>query len=73
MVPTRTGNPGKTGEHFPGKSQEILPKLLEKVRKNYTAKFREICQPLIVITMQMWYHTLNNKKTAGLMAQLSAK
>ena len=42
MVPSRTGKPGKTGEHFPvreksgnfaktGKSQRILLEMLEKL------------------------------------------
>ena len=51
------------------KSQRILLKILEKsekldwkVEKN-TGKVREICQPVIVKTLQIWYHTLNKKKT----------
>ena len=27
-----------------------------------TGKVREICQPVIVKTLQIWYHTLNKKK-----------
>ena len=48
MVPTRTGNPGKMGRHFPvrefcqdWKSQRILLKILEKLEKNYTGKIKE--------------------------------
>ena len=40
MVPTRTGKPGKTAQHFPvrefssdWKRQGILPKILEKSEK----------------------------------------
>ena len=48
MVPTRTGKPGKTGEHFA--SQGILLRLEEsenftqntgKIRKNYTGKLKK--------------------------------
>ena len=28
----------------------------------------EICQPVIVKALQIWYHALNNKKGKGLMA-----
>ena len=48
------------------KSQGILLKILEKlywkIEKN-TGKVREICQPVIVKTLQIWYHTLNKKRT----------
>ena len=63
------------GRHFPvrefcqdWKSQGILPKILEKSKRLYwkieknTGKVREICQPVIVKTLQIWYHTLNKKK-----------
>ena len=59
-----------------GKSQGILPKILENQEKLYwkieknTGKVREICQPVIVKTLLIWYHTLNNKKAVGLVAQL---
>ena len=50
-------------------SQGILLKILEKsekinwkIEKN-TGKVRKICQPVIVKTLQMWYHTLNKKRT----------
>ena len=49
------------------KSQGILlkgknwKKLLWKIEKN-TWKVREICQPVIVTTLQIWYHTLNKKE-----------
>ena len=52
-----------------GKSQGILLKILEKLEKIYwkieknTGKVREICQPVIVKTLQIWYHTLNKKRT----------
>ena len=72
MVPTRTGNqgkPGKMGRHFPvgEKSGNFVKtgnweKLHWKIEKN-TGKVREICQPVIVKTLQMWYHTLNKKRT----------
>ena len=76
-VPTRTGKHGKMGMHFPvrefcqnWKSQGILLKILEKSEKKYTGKLiknigkvREISQPVIVQMLQIWYHTLNNKRT----------
>ena len=56
MVPTWTE---KMGEHFPvreksGNFYQNTGKL-----KKYTGKVREICQPVIVKTLQIWYHTLN--------------
>ena len=78
MVPTGTGNqgkPGKMGRHFPvrefcqdWKSQGILLKILGKLGKIYwkiekiTGKVREIYQPVIVKTLQIWYHTLNKNE-----------
>ena len=75
MVPTGTGNQGKPGKmrrHFPvreksgnfvktGKVREFYSKYW-KIEKN-TGKVREICQPVIVKTLQIWYHTLNKKRT----------
>ena len=61
MVPIRTGKPG---EHFPvreksgnftqntGKSEKETGKLKKKKKKN-TGKVREICQPVIVKTLQI--------------------
>ena len=46
-----TQNTGKIGKNYTGK----LKRILEKVR--------EICQPVIVKTLQIWYHTLNKKRT----------
>ena len=79
MVPTGTGNqgkPGKMGRYFPvrencqnGKSQGILLKILGKSQKIILEnlkeywKVREICQPVIVKTLQIWYHALNQKRT----------
>ena len=61
--------------HFPvrefcqdWKSQGILLKILKNQKKLYwkieknTGKVREICQLVIVKTLQIWYHTLNKKK-----------
>ena len=69
---------GKNGKAF--SSQGILLKILEKIRKKLywkteknTGKVMEICQPVIVKTLQIWYHTLDNKKAKGLMAQLSTR
>ena len=62
MVPTRTGKPGKMGDHFPvreksgnfaktGKVGEFYPKYWEK-KKKYVGKFlkimqvSDICQPV---------------------------
>ena len=67
MVPTGTGKPGKWEDFFQsGKSQGILLKILEKSEKiiywkteKNTRKVREICQLLIVKTLQIWYHALN--------------
>ena len=74
MVPTGTGNQGKPGKmrrHFPvrefsqdWRSQGILLKILEKLYWKIemdTGKVREICQLVIVKTLQIWYHTLNKK------------
>ena len=49
------------------KSQGILLKILQKSKKlcwkteNNTGKVREIFQPVIVKTLQVWHHTLNQK------------
>ena len=70
----KQGKPGKMGRHFPIREfcQDrkspggILLKILEKLekiilenRKKNTGKARKICQAVIVITPQIWYHTLN--------------
>ena len=39
---------------------ENWKKLYWKIEKN-TGKVREICQPVIVKTLQIWYHILNKK------------
>ena len=62
MVPTWTG---KMGEYFPvreksgnfAKTGKVLPKILEK-----SENAREICQPVIVKTLQIWYHTVGKKR-----------
>ena len=36
-------------------------KFTGKLKKN-TGKVRKICQPVIVKTLQIWYHTLNKKE-----------
>ena len=70
MVPTRTGKPGKTGEHFSvkeksgnfaktGKAREFYPKYW-KIRKNNTGKVREICQSEEVGTMVMVPHRIKH-------------
>ena len=76
MVPTRSGKPGKMGEHFPvreglgnltktGKVREFYQKY-QKNKKLYwkikKIKVRETCQPVIVKTLQVLYHTLNKKE-----------
>ena len=49
------------------KSQGILLKVLENQKKLYwkieknTGKVKEICQLVIVKTLQIWYHTLSKK------------
>ena len=67
MVPTRTGKPGKKIEHFPVGEKGILLRLEKsgnftqntgKIRK----KILENCQAVTVKTLQIWYHTLNEKK-----------
>ena len=60
----KSGKTWKNGKVFfqSGKSQGILLKILEKSGKN-TEKVRENCQPAIVKTLQIWYHTLNKKRT----------
>ena len=52
----------KTGKvrKFYSKYWENQKKLYWKIEKN-TGKVREICQPVIVKTLQIWYHTLNKK------------
>ena len=48
------------------KSQGILLKILEKLHwkiKKNAGKVREIGQPVIVKTLQIWYYTLNKKST----------
>ena len=63
-VREKSGNFAKTG-----KVQRILLKKLGKSEKLYwrieknTGKVREICQPVIVKTLQIWYQTLNKKRT----------
>ena len=69
MVPTGTGNqgkPGKMGRHFPvgefySKYWKNQKKLYWKIEKN-TGKVKDICQPVIVKTLQIWYNTLNKKE-----------
>ena len=81
MIPTRTGKPGKMGEHFPVREKsgdfaktanvrEFYPKYWKIRKKLYckfdknTGKVGEICQPVIVEILQIWYHTLNEKRTS---------
>ena len=52
-----------------GKVWEFYPKYW-KIKKNYNVKLEKntgkvgtICQPVIVTTLQIWYHTSNNKRT----------
>ena len=69
MVPTGTGKqgkPGKMGRHFPAREKSgNFTQNTGKIRKQLywkienTGKVREICQPVIVETLQIWYHTLN--------------
>ena len=68
-VPTGPGNkgkPGKMGRHFKvgefySKYWKNQKKFYWKIEKN-TGKVGEICHPVIVKTLQIWYHTLNKKK-----------
>ena len=46
--------------NFTQNTGKIWKKLYWKIEKN-TGKVREICQPVIVKTLQIWYHTLNKK------------
>ena len=67
MVPTGTGKRGKMERHFPvrefySKYWKNQKNLYWKTEKN-TGKVREICQPVIVKTLQIWYQTLNKKRT----------
>ena len=71
MVPTGTGNqgkPGKMGRHFPVREKSGNFVKTRKIRKitleneKNTGKVREICQPVIVKTLQIRYHTLNKKE-----------
>ena len=72
MVPTRTGKMGqhfpvreKSGNFAKtGKVREFYPKYWKNQKKLYwkvekdTRKVGEICQPVIVKTLQISYHTL---------------
>ena len=51
---------GKSGDFTPCKILENQKKLYWKVEKD-TRKVGEICQPVIVKTLQISYHTLNKK------------
>ena len=44
-----------------GKRKSIFRKLYWKIEKN-TGKVGEICQPVIVKTLKIWYHTLNKNE-----------
>ena len=63
----KTGETWKMGRHFPvGEKSGNFTQNTGKIRKNFTGKLekntgkvREICQPVIVKTLQIWYHTLN--------------
>ena len=48
--------------NFTQNTGKIGKKLYWKIEKN-TGKVREICQPVIEKTLQVWYHTLNKKRT----------
>ena len=63
-VREKSGNFVKTGKvrEFYSKYWKNWEKLYWKIEKN-TGKVREICQPVIVKTLQIWYHTLNKKRT----------
>ena len=60
----KSGNFVKTGKvrEFYSKYWKNQKKLYWKIEKN-TGKVWEICQPVMVKTLQIWYHTLNKKKT----------
>ena len=62
-VREKSGNFVKTGKvrEFYSKYWKNWKKLFWKIEKN-TGKVREICQPVIVKTLQIWYHTLNKKE-----------
>ena len=48
--------------NFTQNTGKIGKELYWKIEKN-TGKVREICQPVMVKTLQIWYHTLNKKRT----------
>ena len=67
----KSGKTWKNGKAFSsqGKVREFYSKywknwekLYWKIEKN-AGKVREICQQVIVKTLQIWYHTLNKKRT----------
>ena len=70
----RSGNFVKTGKvrEFYSKYWKNQKKLYWKIEKN-TGKVREICQPVIVKTLQIWYHTLNKKRTLKNQGNLSVR
>ena len=63
-VREKSGNFVKTGKvrEFYSRYWKNQKKLHWKIERN-TGKVREICQPVILKTLQIWYHTLNKKRT----------
>ena len=61
----------KTGKvrEFYSKYWKNWKKFYWKIEKN-TGKAREICQKVIVKTLQIWYHTLNKKRTLKITGKL---
>ena len=64
-VREKSGNFVKTGKvrNFTQNTGKKSEKIKLEIEKN-TGKVREICQPVIVKTLQIWYHTLNKKRTS---------
>ena len=62
-VREKSGNFVKTGKirEFYLKCWKNQKKLHWKIERN-TGKVREICQPVILKTLQIWYHTLDKKE-----------
>ena len=52
---------GKVGEFYSKYWQNQKKMYTGKLKKN-TGKVREIWKPVIMKTLQIWYHTLNKKR-----------
>ena len=68
----KTGNVRENSGEFYSRYRKNQEKLYWKIEKN-TGKVRETCQLIIVKTLQIWYYTLNKKKTLKNTGKLQKK